>query len=172
VINFYRFCFENSEIKTVRWDGLSPLRDIPCTKRRRPFLLCGTSEKINLGSWNSVWITDFDQEKNSQQQRPCVHKIVQVQYYVLRKGNTMDAMSYSAFRTNLAKTLDKVNDDHTPVLITRQNGKPAVLISLEDFHAYEETAYLMASPKNAQRLNDAIAEIEAGRFIPHNLDDE
>ena len=84
----------------------------------------------------------------------------------------MDAMSYSAFRTNLAKTLDKVNDDHTPVLITRQNGKPAVLISLDDFHAYEETAYLMASPKNAQRLNDAIAEIEAGRFIPHNLDKE
>ena len=84
----------------------------------------------------------------------------------------MDAMSYSAFRTNLAKTLDKVNDDHTPVLITRQNGKPAVLISLDDFHAYEETAYLMASPKNAQRLNDAIAEIEAGRFIPHNLDEE
>lgn len=84
----------------------------------------------------------------------------------------MDAMSYTAFRTNLAKTLDKVNDDHTPVLITRQNGKPAVLISLDDFHAYEETAYLMASPKNAQRLNDAIAEIEAGRFMQHKLDGE
>ena len=84
----------------------------------------------------------------------------------------MDAMSYSAFRTNLAKTLDKVNDDHTPVLITRQNGKPAVLISLDDFHAYEETAYLMASPINAQRLNDAIAEIESGQFVRHNLDEE
>jgi antitoxin YefM len=46
-------------------------------------------------------------------------------------------------------------------MITRQNGKPAVLISLEDFKSYEETAYLMASPKNAMRLNQAIAE-----FIP------
>jgi antitoxin YefM len=80
-------------------------------------------------------------------------------------------MSYSAFRTQLAKTLDKVNDDHVPVLITRQNGKPAVVISLEDFHAYEETAYLMASPKNAERLNEAIAEIEAGHFVARDLVD-
>lgn len=84
----------------------------------------------------------------------------------------MDTMSYSTFRGNLAKTIDKVNDDHKPVLITRQNGKPAVLISLEDFQAYEETAYLMASPVNARRLNEAIAEIEAGGFIQRELDDE
>lgn len=74
----------------------------------------------------------------------------------------MNTMSYSAFRTNLAKTLDKVNEDHAPVLITRQNGKPAVVVSLEDFKAYEETAYLMASPENATRLNRSIAQIEAG----------
>lgn len=84
----------------------------------------------------------------------------------------MDTMSYSAFRTNLAKTLDKVNEDHNPILVTRQNGKPAVVISLEDFHAYEETAHLIASPKNAQRLNDAIAEIEAGKFVQRELVDE
>ncbi len=84
----------------------------------------------------------------------------------------MNTMSYSAFRTNLAKTLDRVNEDHNPILITRQNGKPAVVISLEDFHAYEETAYLMASPKNAQRLNDAITEIEAGNFVQRELVDE
>lgn len=68
----------------------------------------------------------------------------------------MDAMSYSAFWTNLASTLDKVNDDHKPVLITRQNGTPAVLISFEDFQSYEETAYLMADPENGERLNEAI----------------
>ena len=84
----------------------------------------------------------------------------------------MDTMSYSTFRSNLAKTLDKVNDDHVPVLITRQNGKPAVVISLDDFHAYEETAYLMASPQNAQRLSEAISEIEAGNFVQRDLDDE
>lgn len=75
----------------------------------------------------------------------------------------MDTLSYSAFKANLASTFDKVNDDNKPVLITRQGRKPAVLISLEDFQAYEETAYLMASPKNASRLNATITEVEAGR---------
>jgi len=78
-------------------------------------------------------------------------------------------MTYSLFRSQLASTLDKVNDDHNPVMITRQNGKPAVLISLEDFQSYEEGSYLMASPKNAQRLNDAIAQIESGKAIQHEL---
>ncbi len=84
----------------------------------------------------------------------------------------MDTISYSAFRTHLASTLDKVNDNHKPVLITRQNGKPAVVMSLEDFHAYEETAYLMASPKNVERLNQAIAEVEAGNTLKKNLIEE
>ena len=83
----------------------------------------------------------------------------------------MDAISYSAFRSHLASTLNKVNDDHKPVLVTRQNGKPAVVISLEDFQAYEETAYLMASPKNAMRLNQAILEVEAGKTKQHGLDE-
>lgn len=81
----------------------------------------------------------------------------------------MDTMSYSAFRSHLASTLDKVNDDHKPIMITRQNGKPAVVMSVEDFKSYEETAYLMASPKNAERLNQAIAEVEAGRAVQHEL---
>ena len=84
----------------------------------------------------------------------------------------MDTMSYSAFRSQLAGTLDRVNDDHKPILITRQNGKPAVVISLEDFQAYEETAYLMASPKNAERLNVAIAQIESGKTQDKGLIEE
>ncbi len=84
----------------------------------------------------------------------------------------MNTISYSAFRSNLASVLDKVNDDHNPILITRQNGKPAVVMSLEDFHAYEETAHLMASPKNAERLNQAIAEVEAGKTIKKGLLEE
>ena len=84
----------------------------------------------------------------------------------------MNTMSYSAFRGNLASILDQVNDDHQPVLITRKNGKPAVDISLEDFHAYEETAYLMASPKNAARLNQHIEEVEAGKMLRRGLIEE
>ncbi|MDX8390392.1 MAG: type II toxin-antitoxin system prevent-host-death family antitoxin [Mariprofundaceae bacterium] len=78
-------------------------------------------------------------------------------------------MSYSLFRSHLASTLDKVNEDHKPIMITRQNGKPAVLLSLEDFQSYEETSYLMASPRNATRLNEAIDQIESGKVTQHQL---
>ncbi len=84
----------------------------------------------------------------------------------------MDEVSYSTFRSQLARFLDKVNDDHKPVLITRQNGKPAIIMSLEDYQAYEETAYLMASPRNAERLNRSVADIEAGNTVQRGLIDE
>ncbi len=84
----------------------------------------------------------------------------------------MQTVSYSAFRSQLARFLDKVSDDHKPVLVTRQNGKPAIVMSLEDYQSYEETAYLMASPKNAERLNQAIADIEVGNTSEHGLIEE
>lgn len=84
----------------------------------------------------------------------------------------MDAINYSSFRSQLAGTLDRVNDNHEPVLITRQNGKPAVLMSLEDFQSYEATAYLMASPNNAANLNQAINEIEQHRTVTKGLIEE
>jgi len=84
----------------------------------------------------------------------------------------MQAISYSSLRSNLASTLDKVNNDHTPIMITRQNGKAAIIMSVEDFNAYEETHYLMASPKNAQRLNQAMAEISKNKIVIHKLIEE
>jgi antitoxin YefM len=81
----------------------------------------------------------------------------------------VDTLSYSAFRNQLAGVLDKVNNDHKPVMITRQNGKPAIVMSVEDFQSYEETAYLMASPRNAERLHQAIAEVEAGQTVQKGL---
>lgn len=84
----------------------------------------------------------------------------------------MDTISYSSFRNQLASILDKVNDHHKPIMITRQNGDPAVLMSVEDFNSYEETAYLMASPENTKRLNQAIAEVDSNKIKSHELIDE
>jgi antitoxin YefM len=81
----------------------------------------------------------------------------------------MKHVNYSFFRNNMASVLDKVHEDHLPVIITRQNSKPAVVISLEDFNAYEETAYLMASKKNRKRLDQAIQEIEQGNVIINDI---
>jgi antitoxin YefM len=88
------------------------------------------------------------------------------------KEERMKSINYTTFRKNLAKTIDQVNDNHCPILITRQNGRTAVLLSFDDFTSYEETAYLMKSPKNAERLNIAIAELEAGKGIERGLIEE
>jgi antitoxin YefM len=84
----------------------------------------------------------------------------------------MKVVTYSDLRKNLANVLDGVIDDHSPVLVTRQNNQTAVLISLDDFNAYEETAHLLKSPANAKRLRDSISQIETGRTYNHELIEE
>jgi len=74
----------------------------------------------------------------------------------------MATITYSAARTRLAATMRKVCDNHEPVIITRQKEESVVMLSLEDFRALEETAYLLRVPKNARRLLESIAELERG----------
>ena len=75
----------------------------------------------------------------------------------------MDSISYTSARSNLAKTMEKVCDDHAPIAITRKGEGSVVMISMEDFQAMEETAYLLRSPKNTRRLIESIAELENGK---------
>ncbi|KTT16703.1 type II toxin-antitoxin system prevent-host-death family antitoxin [Pseudacidovorax intermedius] len=81
----------------------------------------------------------------------------------------MDAISYSAARANLASTMDRVCNDHAPLIITRNGEQSVVMLSLEDFTALEETAHLLRSPANARRLLTAIEQLESGRGTPRNL---
>ena len=81
----------------------------------------------------------------------------------------MDAITYTHARSHLAETMEKVCDDHAPVIITRKNERSVVMISLEDYQTLEKTAYLLRSPKNARRLLAAIAELEAGRGTEREL---
>lgn len=81
----------------------------------------------------------------------------------------MDTITYSAARSGLASAMKKVCEDHEPVIITRQKEEPVVLISLADFTALEETAYLLRVPKNARRLLESIAELESGGGKARNL---
>jgi antitoxin YefM len=91
--------------------------------------------------------------------------------YVFAYNKFMKTASYSELRQNLAAMLDSVEADHEPVIITRDRGKPAaVLMSLEDFASYEETQYLLKSPRNAERLLTAIAELEAGGGTVREID--
>jgi antitoxin YefM len=84
----------------------------------------------------------------------------------------MEAVNYSYTRANLTAVMDKVAQDRAPVLITRQKGEPVVLMSLADYNALEETAYLLRSPKNAQRLLDAVNALSTTGGTVRELIDE
>jgi len=74
----------------------------------------------------------------------------------------MDTLTYSEARSNLASTMDRVCNDHAPIIITRKNSQSVVMMSLDDYQALQETAYLLRSPKNAKRLLESIAELKSG----------
>lgn len=81
----------------------------------------------------------------------------------------MDAISYTAAQANLAQTMKRVCDDHEPMIITR-NGEPSVvMMSLDDFKALEETAYLLRFPRNTHRLMAAIDSLNTGGGQEHDL---
>lgn len=81
----------------------------------------------------------------------------------------MRTMSYSESRAKYAETLNAVVDDREEVVITRAGHEPVVIVSLDDYEALKETAYLLRSPENARRLLSAIERLEAGGGSPRDL---
>jgi antitoxin YefM len=85
------------------------------------------------------------------------------------KGGSMDAVSYSLARQNLAKTMENVCESHEPTIITRNGHDSVVMISLDDYKSLEETSYLLRSPKNTRRLVESIAELNDAKGIEKEL---
>jgi antitoxin YefM len=81
----------------------------------------------------------------------------------------MDAITYSAARANLASTMDRVCNDHETLIITRSGEQSVVMLSLEDFKALEETAYLLRNPTNAKRLLTAANQLNTGKGVARKL---
>jgi antitoxin YefM len=81
----------------------------------------------------------------------------------------MDVISYSDSRAKLKEVMDRVVEDHRPVVITRQRAEAVVMVSLADWNAMEETVRLLSSPSNAARLRDAITELDAGKGVERDL---
>jgi antitoxin YefM len=81
----------------------------------------------------------------------------------------MDAMTYSTARANLAGVMNRVCEDHEPLIITRNGDQSVVMLSLEDYKALEETAYLLRTPANARRLLAAVGQLNAGQGLEREL---
>ena len=72
----------------------------------------------------------------------------------------MRTLNYTTARQNLASAIDDVVNDHTPLIITKGSDKAVVMISLDDWNAWQETMYLLRSPANAERLLTATRDFD------------
>ena len=84
----------------------------------------------------------------------------------------MKITTYTDLRKNLARMMDETSANHEPLIVTRSGGEACVLMSLEDFNAFTETDYLLASPKNAAALRQSIAELDAGKTVTFSKPDK
>lgn len=81
----------------------------------------------------------------------------------------MEIINYSEARNNLKAVMDRAVNDHVPIAITRQRGKPVVMIDLDDWNAMTETRYLMSTPNNAKHLLESINELNEGKGVVRDL---
>ncbi|HZU90921.1 MAG TPA: type II toxin-antitoxin system prevent-host-death family antitoxin [Stellaceae bacterium] len=83
----------------------------------------------------------------------------------------MGYVSYTELRQNLKRYLDGVCESRAPLVVTRQNGEPVVMLSLKEYESLEETLHLLRDPANAERLLRSIEQAEEGGLVEHDLDE-
>ena len=82
----------------------------------------------------------------------------------------MKTLSSTELRANLSAVMDRVNDDHEPVIVHRAKGKPVVMVSLEEWASMDETTYLLSNPANKEHLMASLADAKAGRFVVKTME--
>ncbi len=78
-------------------------------------------------------------------------------------------LTFTDTRSRLKEVMDRVVEDHAPVVVTRQRAEAVVMVSLSDWNSMEETVRLLSTPKNAERLAEAIVQLEAKQGMDREL---
>jgi antitoxin YefM len=78
--------------------------------------------------------------------------------------------TYSNARNNLASLLERVTDEQEIVVINRRGREDVIIVSASELSSLLETAYLLRSPKNAQRLLKALRRAQAKTEKPETLE--
>ena len=82
----------------------------------------------------------------------------------------MKSITASDLRIKLRESLDRVVEDLDYLVVNRPKGN-VVVMSEEEFNSWQETSYLLGSPKNAKRLMDGIDEVENSSLESHSAKD-
>ncbi len=80
-------------------------------------------------------------------------------------------ITYTQARDSLARLLDAVTEDREIVIIHRRGSEDAALVAADDLSSLMETAYLLRSPANAQRLLDALGRALKNEGQQMSIDD-
>ncbi len=80
------------------------------------------------------------------------------------------SVTASEARSRLFPLIEEVNNDQVAVEIVSRKGT-AFLVSADEYRSLRETAYLLRSPVNARRLQESIAQFEAGAVEEHPVAD-
>ena len=81
----------------------------------------------------------------------------------------MDVITYSDARARLKDVMDRVVEDRSHVVVTRQKAESVVLVSLSEWNAIADTLHLLSSPANARRLRESIAQLDADGGVERSL---
>jgi len=74
----------------------------------------------------------------------------------------MSTITYSTARDHLADVWDKTVSTREPVIVSRRGAESIVMLPLEEWEGLQETAHLLRSPANAQRLLAALNRLDSG----------
>lgn len=66
----------------------------------------------------------------------------------------------------------RVLSEDEPTVVRTATGESVVVVSLAEFDAWRETAYLLRDPANAAHLRKSLAEAEEGKIAPSELSDQ
>lgn len=75
----------------------------------------------------------------------------------------MESVTPSELRTHLKTILNRVNDNHEPVIVARGKGRSVVMLDVNDYESLMETFYLTRNPVNASRLQEGMRQHLAGQ---------
>jgi antitoxin YefM len=81
----------------------------------------------------------------------------------------MNVVTVNEAKRNLDSLVEKVLSNAEPTIITTDSGQQIVLLSLDEFNTWQETAYLLSNPANAAHIRHSIAEAQQGKLVEREL---
>ncbi len=84
----------------------------------------------------------------------------------------MQSILFEEAKQNFDGLCQKSCQDHEPYIIHRADNNHVVVLSLEDFNAWQETHYLLSNPNNAERLLHSLKSARSGNVTQHDLIEE